>query len=97
MVKGEWRFVVFCWFMCLFVCFGGDDKRYYLCFMKAIKYDKVNELPKHALKVSTYAEVNNIPQPAYVCIKYDRYLIGKGSYPGYKIVNWQGFNFVIPD
>jgi hypothetical protein len=33
----------------------------------------------------------------YICVMFDRYLAGKGSNPGYKIVNWQGFNFVIPD
>lgn len=65
--------------------------------MKAKKYDKVNELPKTAIKVSSYAAQIGQENPPYICVAYDRYLNGKGSYPGYKIVNWQGFNFVIPD
>lgn len=65
--------------------------------MKAIKYDKVKELPENAVKVSMYAESINQRNPAYICVAYDRYLDNKGTYPGYKIVNWQGINFVIPD
>ena len=65
--------------------------------MKALKYDKVDELPKNALKVSIYAEQINQRNPAYICIVYDRYLAGKGSKPPYTIVNWQGYNFVIPE
>jgi hypothetical protein len=65
--------------------------------MKAKKYDKVNELPANAVKVSTYAEQIGQANPPYICVMFDRYKAGKGTYPGYKIVNWQGFNFVIPD
>ena len=65
--------------------------------MKAIKYTKVDTLPANAQKVSIYAETIGQKNPAYISVMYDRYLSGKGSYPGYKIVNWQGFNFVIPD
>lgn len=65
--------------------------------MKAVKYEKVDKLPEGALKVSIYAEQINQRNPAYICIAYDRFLNGKGSYPGYKIVNWQGYNFVIQD
>lgn len=64
--------------------------------MKAIKYEKVNELPANAVKVSTYAEMIGQSNPPYICVMYDRYLANKGSNPGYTIVNWQGFNFVIP-
>lgn len=64
--------------------------------MKAIKYDKVNTLPDNAIKVSAYAEQIGQNNPPYICVMYDRYLAGKGSNPGYTIVNWQGFNFVIP-
>jgi hypothetical protein len=65
--------------------------------MKAKKYKKVNELPANAVKVSMYAEMIGQKNPPYICVCYDRYLSGKGTYPKYNIVNWQGSNFVIPD
>lgn len=65
--------------------------------MKAIKYDKVDVLPSNAVKISVYAESINQKNPPYICVMYDRWKNGNGAYPGYKIVNWQGFNFVIPD
>jgi hypothetical protein len=65
--------------------------------MKAKKYNKVQAIPANAQKVSNYAASIGQNNPAYICIMYDRYLAGKGSYPGYIIVNWQGMNFVIPD
>ena len=67
--------------------------------MKAIKYPKVDELPPHAVKVSIYAEQIGQNNPPYICVAYDRWLKNPSgtTYPGYKIVNWQGFNFVIPD
>jgi hypothetical protein len=65
--------------------------------MKAVKYDKVDKLPRKALKVSAYAEQIGQKNPPYICVMFDRWKEGKGTYPGYKIVNWQGFNFVIPD
>lgn len=67
--------------------------------MKAEKYEKVEKLEAGAVSVSQYAKANNIKSPAYVQVKYNRYLAKptKCAYPGYKIVNWQGINFVIPD
>jgi hypothetical protein len=65
--------------------------------MKAIKYTKVDKIPDNAVKVSIYAEQIGQQNPAYICVRYDRYLSGKGSKPPYEIVNWQGFNFVIPE
>jgi len=67
--------------------------------MKAKKYDKVNELPANAVKVSKYAEMIGQTNPPYICVMFDRWLANpsKAQYPGYKIVNWQGINFVIPD
>lgn len=67
--------------------------------MKAKKYDKVQELPTNAIKVSTYAEQIGQNNPPYICVAYDRWLKSPAtvSYPGYKIVNWQGYNFVVPD
>lgn len=65
--------------------------------MKAIKYTKVDSLPDNAVKVSTYAERIGQKNPPYICVMYDRFLNGTGKNPGFKIVNWQGFNFVIPD
>lgn len=64
--------------------------------MKAKKYKKVSELPKNAVKVSTYASSIGQNNPSYICVAYDRYLKGKGTYPNYDIVNWQGYNFVVP-
>lgn len=65
--------------------------------MKAVKYNKVDSLPDNAIKVSSFAESIGQRNPSYISVMYDRYLAGNGSYPGYHIVNWQGFNFVIPD
>lgn len=65
--------------------------------MKAKKYPKVQQLPAGAMSVTTYAGLIGQKQPAYICVMYDRYLQGKGSNPGYTIVNWQGFNFVVPE
>ncbi len=65
--------------------------------MKAYKYEKVDTLPKNAVKVSNYAASIGQNNPAYICIAYDRFLAGKGSNPGYSIVNWQDINFVIPN
>lgn len=65
--------------------------------MKAVRYEKVDELPKNAVKVSTYAANIGQRNPPYICLVYNRYLDGKGSKPPYKIVNWQGYNFVIPE
>lgn len=64
---------------------------------KGTKYETAKDIPDYAMPVSTYAAANNIRNPAYVCVKYDRYLAGTGSYPGYKIVCWNGTNIVIPD
>lgn len=64
--------------------------------MKAKKYTKVETLPQGALTVSNYAASIGQKNPAYICVMYDRYLQGKGSNPGYTIVNWQGFNWVVP-
>jgi hypothetical protein len=65
--------------------------------MKATKYEKVPELPSNAIPVAKYAKDNDISSPAYVQIKYNRHLDAGAKYPGYKIINWQGINFVIPD
>jgi len=65
--------------------------------MKAIKYPKVDAIPEGAVTVSNYAKSVGQKNPAYICVAYDRYLSGKGKNPGYSIVNWQGFNWVIPN
>ncbi len=65
--------------------------------MKATKYEKVEVLPDNAMKVSLYAESIGQKNPPYICIVYDRFLKGEGTKPTYKIVNWQGYNFVVPD
>ncbi len=67
--------------------------------MKATKNNKVDKLPANAVKVSKYAEMIGQKNPPYICVMYDRWTSDptKYTYTGYKIVNWQGFNFVIPD
>ena len=65
--------------------------------MKAKKYDKVEQLPEGAMTVSTYAEKIGQRHAPYICVMYDRFLNNKGTDPGYIIVNWQGFNFVVPN
>lgn len=65
--------------------------------MKATKYTKVETLPDNAVTVSTYAKQIGQANPPYICVMYDRYLAGKGKNPSFKIVNWQGFNFVVPE
>lgn len=64
---------------------------------KGTKYEKVKEIPDYAMPVSVYAAQLGIRNPAYVCVKYDRYLQNKGSKPAYIIVCWNGTNIVIPD
>lgn len=65
--------------------------------MKATKYPKVKELPKGAMLVSAFAETQGYSQPQYVYVKYDRALVGKGKPVSFKIINYQGMNFVIND
>jgi hypothetical protein len=67
--------------------------------MEAKKYDKVEVLPDNAIKVSMYAQQIGQNNPPYICVMYDRYLANptKAKKPPYKIVNWQGINFVIPE
>lgn len=65
--------------------------------MKATKYPKVKELPPGAMLVSAFAESQGYSQPQYVYVKYDRSLNGKGKPVAFKIINFQGMNFVIKD
>lgn len=62
----------------------------------ATRFEKREQLPDNAIKITLYAEQTGVKNPAYINVKYDRYLKG-GTYPGYKIINFQGSNFVIPD
>lgn len=61
------------------------------------KYERKAKLPDNARAVSLYATEKGQRNPAYICVKYDRYLKGVGEYPGYIIINYQGRNYVIPD
>jgi hypothetical protein len=61
------------------------------------RFEKVDTLPSDAMKVSLYAKLHGISQPAYINVKYSRYLTDGGEKPPYKIINFQGSNFVIPD
>lgn len=65
--------------------------------MEAKKYDKVDVLPPGAMSISNYARMIGQKNPPYICVRYDRWINGKGAKPPYVIVNWQGFNFVILD
>lgn len=56
---------------------------------KEPKYPTVSQLPAGAIAIRNYADSQGITV-AYVYIKHDR---GKADY---KIINYQGINFVIP-
>jgi len=61
------------------------------------KYEEIKALPPNAKAVSVYAAEIGQRNPAYICVKYDRYLKGEGENPGYTIRCWQGMNIVIPN
>ena len=61
--------------------------------MRAFKYPKVDKFPKNAKTVAMYAEENNIAHH-YVYVKYERAQLGKTTV-NYKIVNYQGINWVV--
>lgn len=69
-------------------------------------YDKVTKLPAKALRVYEYSQVEPKTSPSYIHIKYNRYKFGYvnpkgvltyGEKPDYKLVDFQGIVFVIPD
>lgn len=70
-------------------------------------YDKVTKLPAKALRVYEYSQLGNKPTtPAYIHVKYNRFKFGYentkgvlvyGEKPEYKLVDFQGIVFVIPD
>ncbi len=68
------------------------------------KYDTIKELTGNPMPVTAFANELGT-NPAYICVKYDRYKFGyinrKGQrinapYPGYDIYCWNGMNIVIP-
>lgn len=71
---------------------------------KGTKYDKIKDIGT-GVPVSIYAANNNIRNPAYVCVKYDRYKVGYmrngklvfAPHPGYDIYCWNGTNVVISE
>ncbi len=63
--------------------------------VKESKYQEVAAIPDTAQKVSTFAAAKGW-QVGYVYVKYLRSLDGKATVD-YKIVRFQGINFVIPD
>lgn len=63
----------------------------------SISTDELKQLDTDIMQVSVYAAQHNIPNMNYVYIKYDRFLAGKGSDPGYTIRCWNGSNIVIPN
>ncbi len=63
--------------------------------LKGTKYEKIEKLPDGAVTCREYAEKNELGSGAYVQVKYDRFLNGKGKYPGYDIRCWNGINVVI--
>ena len=61
------------------------------------KYDRVPVVPKGAKILSAFAAERGFKNPAYVCVKYDRWMRGESKInPGYKIVNCDGFNYAVP-
>lgn len=64
---------------------------------EVITTDQLKHLEADAMQVSVYADQQGIPNMNYVYVKYDRYLAGKGSNPGYTIRCWNGTNIVIPN
>lgn len=61
------------------------------------KYPQVEVIPKKAKILSAFAKDMGFKNPAYVCVKYDRWVKGESKVnPGYKIVNCDGFNYAIP-
>lgn len=63
--------------------------------MRSTKQEIINELPATAVVVSEYARKTGYAI-GYVYIKYQRSLEGKATVD-YKIVSFQGVNFVIPN
>lgn len=62
--------------------------------IKESQYEEISKLPPTAQKVSTFAREQGW-QVGYVYVKYQRSLIGKATVD-YKIVRFQGINFVVP-
>lgn len=62
-----------------------------------ISTDELKALNTDIMQVSVYADLHDIRNMNYVYVKYDRYLSGKGSNPGYTIRCWNGTNIVIPN
>ena len=65
--------------------------------LRGTKYDKIETLPANAQTPREYANDNNMCSGAYVQVKYDRFINGKGEQPPYIIRCWNGINFVIPN
>lgn len=68
------------------------------------KYDNMEILQPGALPVSKFARKKKMSSPAYVHVKYDRFKFGytnsSGNFthspdPGYKIICYEGTNYVI--
>lgn len=62
---------------------------------KGTKYEQIEVLPTNAMKVRLYADKVGT-EPYNVIQRYDRFLAGTGSDPGYTIKCFQGINFIIP-
>lgn len=59
-------------------------------------YKAITEAPPGSLTVRQYAEKTGQKWPNYIYVAYNRYLDGKGKYPGYDLVNFGGVALVIP-
>ena len=59
------------------------------------QYREVNKLPSGAVTVKTYAESIGKKSVQNIYTMFERYLKGKGKYPGFELVKWQGVIFVI--
>ena len=60
------------------------------------KYPEVDKLPDNAMRVSAFADLKGWAV-GYVYVKYERSLINPKTTVDYKIVQFQGINFIIPD
>lgn len=63
--------------------------------MRSTKQEVIDNLPSNAVTIRQYAEDTGVAV-GYVYIKYQRSLEGKAT-TNYKVVSFQGINFVIPN
>ena len=60
-----------------------------------MNYPTLTTLPAGAVTVREYAKQTGQRWPHYIYVRYNRYLEGKGTHPGYTLAQWQGVCVVI--